>query len=425
MAGIINTAQGSTTNPTGIVASATSARVPASLQTLLTPEQISSAYPTQPDTSALYSSLLSDVKANPGNYGADVQKLTQAAGGGPGSADYRQVMNLANAASNKPLSYTDVSSPMAHFRGFDASGNPVYTAGVQLSDITNPNAAASSTSAAPLSNTSVPSATPATVASPSPWNITANQTVQGQLAGIVDPNNPLMVQAKTQADEAANQRGLINSSMAVSAGQDAMYRAALPIASSDAATYAKAAGYNADQINQVNSQNAQLQNQAAIANLNANTNLVTTNMSTQTQRDVAALGAESQQKIAAMNADSSQKIAALDASSRAQLQQLQNQNATLLNTNQQASQAFNQYVVAAANIQNNPNLDAANKTAALQSLWHTTQAQLTVLAHVSGLDLTSMLDMTGLNAPMVPASPAPAATPAPTAAPVTSVPEAA
>lgn len=283
-----------------------------------------------------------------------------------------------------------------------------------------------------LSGTQITAAAPATIAKPTAWTVTPDQTVEGRIGNIVNPNNPLMVQAETQANSDANARGLINSSMATSAGQDAMYRAALPIATADAATYGKAAGYNADQANQVALQNAQMKTSTAQANLSANTQWAGANLNAQTTKDVAGINTASQQKIASeqnqtqlaqtgmqgqtqrdvatLNADSQQKIATLDSATRTQIQQLQNQNSTLLNTNQQASQAFNQYVVAASNIQNNPNLDAANKTTALQTLWQTTQTQLQVLAHVSGLDLTGMLDMTQFSAPV--------STPAPTAAPV-------
>jgi len=62
-------------------------------------------------------------------------------------------------------------------------------------------------------------------------------TVQGQLTGILDRGGPLMDRAETRAKQQVNSRGLLNSSMAVQAGQSALYDAALPIASQDAATH--------------------------------------------------------------------------------------------------------------------------------------------------------------------------------------------
>lgn len=76
-----------------------------------------------------------------------------------------------------------------------------------------------------------------------PTNIDVNpatDTVQGQVSNIIDQNSPLMQQAATRGLQAANSRGLLNSSMAVQAGQAAVLDAAMPMAQQDAATYAHA-----------------------------------------------------------------------------------------------------------------------------------------------------------------------------------------
>lgn len=72
-----------------------------------------------------------------------------------------------------------------------------------------------------------------------PGNVTvgSKETVAGQLHGILqDPNSPLNVQAQTYGEAFANRRGLLNSSVAATATQDALYKNALPIASQDAST---------------------------------------------------------------------------------------------------------------------------------------------------------------------------------------------
>ena len=58
--------------------------------------------------------------------------------------------------------------------------------------------------------------------------------VATQLSDITRQGSPLMQQAKTDALKLANRRGLVNSSMAVGASQDAALRTALPIAQQDA-----------------------------------------------------------------------------------------------------------------------------------------------------------------------------------------------
>ena len=77
-------------------------------------------------------------------------------------------------------------------------------------------------------------------------SVASNQTVQGQMSGIMDSGNPLLARAKTKAAQAANQRGLLNSSMGVQAGEEAMLTAALPMAQFDATQYSNQAKLNQD-----------------------------------------------------------------------------------------------------------------------------------------------------------------------------------
>lgn len=247
---------------------------------------------------------------------------------------------------------------------------------------------------------------------PTRWDVTPEQTVEGRVASIMrDRNNPLMVQARTGALESMNARGLANSSLAVSAGETAAYQAAVPIAQADASTFAKAAGYNADQSNQFAVKNADLQSLAGQANLQSNTQLST----------------------AQLNADTQRYLAGLDNASRERVTQLQSSNSTLLNSNQQAAQAFNQAVVTVGNINMSTTMDADTKTRAVAGVWRDVQNQLRVLGSVAGLDLTRQLSFAGYpgfdnqgnwvgfedgpGAYTRGTAPAPAPTPAPTPAP--------
>jgi hypothetical protein len=62
-------------------------------------------------------------------------------------------------------------------------------------------------------------------------------TVQGQMQGLLASDSPYINLARQQAAEQANSRGLLNSSIAASAGQRAAIGSALPIAQQDAQTY--------------------------------------------------------------------------------------------------------------------------------------------------------------------------------------------
>jgi len=66
-------------------------------------------------------------------------------------------------------------------------------------------------------------------------------TVESRLTGLLRRDNPYMRQAEAQGNRQANARGLLSSSMAVGAVEDARVRAALPIAQQDAGLYGQAA----------------------------------------------------------------------------------------------------------------------------------------------------------------------------------------
>lgn len=122
------------------------------------------------------------------------------------------------------------------------------------------------------------------------------ETAQYQLSQILDSNSPLMQRARTQGLQFANQRGLLNSSLAAQAAQTAMLDAAVPLAQQDARTFAEAAGqitdiegraglqdaalgtdvskFNVSETNVTNRFNAESINQAGAFNANAaNTSL--------------------------------------------------------------------------------------------------------------------------------------------------------
>lgn len=201
---------------------------------------------------------------------------------------------------------------------------------------------------------------PTKVADPSQWTIDGKQTVAGQVQDLIAQNSPLIEQARTNAKQQMNARGLVNSAMGVSAGETAAYSAALPIAQADAATYAKAAGYNTDQINQKNLQDAQFTNAA------------------------------SQFNAAAIN--------------DATLQQMANENQRLLSTNSEAASLMNQATGVINNILMNDKMDAATKTEASRQVYENLRLQLSVLGATSALDLSSILNENPYGAENAPTS---------------------
>lgn len=81
--------------------------------------------------------------------------------------------------------------------------------------------------------------------------VAEDATVQGQLKKILQEGNPLIDQAKQRAMKQAASRGLVNSSIAAQAGEEAMVSQALPIAQQDAQAFFNQAITNQDVQNQV------------------------------------------------------------------------------------------------------------------------------------------------------------------------------
>jgi hypothetical protein len=215
-----------------------------------------------------------------------------------------------------------------------------------------------------------------------PWNVTKDQTVAGNIESLLAQDSPLMQQARTRANQQMASRGLINSSLAASAADSAMYDVANTIAQTDAATKAKASGYNVDQLNQQVTLDKQLANQMSQAQLSADTSRYSTDVNAATQK---------------LNNESAQLIARLNNEQQTTLQRMQNENQRLLQTNQQAAQAYNNSMQYIDVINRDPNLDADAKTRAQAQIYYNLQTQLRTLAAVSGVDVTQSLSLA--NAP--------------------------
>lgn len=91
--------------------------------------------------------------------------------------------------------------------------------------------------------------------------------VAGRIDTMLRSGSPLMESARTRAAQASAQRGLLNSSMAVQAGQQAMLDSAAPIAQADAQFYSQQRLANQQALNQAAAQNAQLRTQTGMEGL--------------------------------------------------------------------------------------------------------------------------------------------------------------
>lgn len=188
--------------------------------------------------------------------------------------------------------------------------------------------------------------------------------------GLLSQNSPYMQQAKSAGMDVANQRGLLNSSIAAGTSQKAAYDAAVPIATNDANIAATAAN--------IGTQTKSAQDIAAAGNLSAQ-QISTANIAA--NQKLAQLSATTQTNIASMNIDAAAKQQAAAILSQEQM-------ATQQTTNQAQIaqlQANTQQSIAAMNI-SDADKQQLLSLAAQQSI--ATQTQSTQL-QVANMNVTS------------------------------------
>lgn len=247
-----------------------------------------------------------------------------------------------------------------------APGNPITTATPGLINASAPEITPApagtpqnllTTATPPPATETPPTPVPVTAPATSPYeakqyDVTPEMTVAGQIKNIIASGSPLMQQAETNAKNVMNQRGLINSSQAIGAAQDSVYKAATPIAVADAAAYQKAASENTAAGNKALEFNAGAENAAEIAKLQADTTLSAQDMQNKTSVLVAdtqaklqtylgqlqsntsltaqQMASEAQKAINAANNVSAQLIARIQSDTSLSIEQMQNQSAQVI-----------------------------------------------------------------------------------------------
>lgn len=291
---------------------------------------------------------------------------------------------------------------------------------------------AAATSVRPATAQAATATATSTGYTPTDVQVTPESTVAGQLSSITANGSPLMTQAATQAKKDAAKRGLLSSSIAVGAGQEAIYKTALPVAQQDATTNANAATTNATQKTAASSFLAGAQNSTSQFNASQTNSmqqtLIQADLQTKLQqiqssttmtvaekqlaaqaaqadadRAAAALNTDktlaSQQTIADrdnatkiqlqnIDAETKKTLASLDEATKVKLQNLDAADKQLLQTNISAANAYAQLAQALASISTSTTMDAAAKQQATDNQLNTFRANLQAIGQVSGLDLS-------------------------------------
>lgn len=250
------------------------------------------------------------------------------------------------------------------------------------------------------------------------WQVTPNQTVQGQLSSVLDSNSPLLTKARADTAQAANARGLLNSSMAAGAGEAAVLDKALQIATPDAQVNAQAGQFNANAKNAEAAQNQQATNTAAqfaagAAN-NANaTNAAATNAAvSETAKMQLQAGLANQQqafqsamtqydtsfKAALANADATNKslLTQLDGAIKTNLATIEAQFKTQMQTSQSAAAMYSETIKSIGQIMQDQNLDAGAKQNAIDQQMAALQNSLKLQAAITNIPgLTDLIGNLG------------------------------
>lgn len=223
---------------------------------------------------------------------------------------------------------------------------------------------------------------PGAVAGPTAWNPREEDLASGQLTKLLQQDNPYIAQARTRASQIANQRGLLNSSIAASAGESAAIDAALPIAQANAGVLAEAGKYNADAANTFTSQGNEFARTSALTQAKG---VLDTGLQA---NELAARRDEQAQQAGQFEAQQ-----ALERERLAQQQgQFQTQQAAEAAGRQQdlsrvVAQLRSEASNAVAQIEGNPNMDEAAKQNAVTNILNIATANIAETIRLSGIDL--------------------------------------
>lgn len=243
---------------------------------------------------------------------------------------------------------------------------------------------------------------PTKLGDPSKWTTSPDQTVAGQLSSVIDENNPLQQQQKTRALQDANKKGLLNSSMAVTAGQSALYDAAMPIAQADAAQASKVAGYNVDTGNQFKVKDADTETQVGLANMGAKNqtsqfNTGQTNQALTQERqqgfDLAKMSAQQQNDMAQLAAKQGYNLETITATQAADIQKL----AMQIEAQDRQAEAKFGYDKQLVEIQKASNREIAGIEAQYKNLTQASASAASIINNVS-TNVAKIMENTSLDA---------------------------
>jgi len=236
------------------------------------------------------------------------------------------------------------------------------------------------------------------------------ETVEGRLTNILKSGSPLFEDARTMAAQAANRRGLINSSMAVGAGEEAVIRTALPIAQQDAQAALTVSQNNMQAGNRASEFNATSENQFGIQNLQGNQQMELQRLRGEQETGLQQLRGEQETGLQQLRGQQEMAIQTAIQSLRGEQQlaftNLENQWRSLIQTNQSAATTFSQFSTAIAEIMREPNIKGPQKEQLINQQLQLLKNGMAVIGGIANLDLGSLLDFPSPATPVSTTAPA-------------------
>jgi len=264
--------------------------------------------------------------------------------------------------------------------------------------------------------------TPETTSYTAPESYTPSEeaTVAGRMSGLLSSGSPYVEAARASGMQTAQDRGLLNSSMAATAGEKAAIESALPIAQQDAASFQEAgmAGYQGDITGQLAKQTygntANLTNvqAAASAQLSAQEatqqtyqtayeSAINSGLSAQEASQNAALAGYESALNAGLSEQEAQQKAWLEVMVQEGADYRQAQELSLKETiammelasqertslGSAMAEIGEQFMVQLANLQRDPNVTGTAKTAAIKTLQDAYRANLESVSSIYGINV--------------------------------------
>lgn len=202
--------------------------------------------------------------------------------------------------------------------------------------------------------------------------ITDQMLVEKRLQGLLDTDNPYIQQARTQAMEQANSRGLLNSSIAAGNAQRAAIEAAMPIAQQDAEALYKQSLANQDAATAARQFAANAENQASITE--------TQNLAQQYQMYL-----DTTYRDHLMNVDASirERLAGIDQRYALELETLKQEYAIMENLDSAMAGLYADTIKSISTFLDNPDMTTAQQQTGLSVIVGNLKAGLNFLAGLS------------------------------------------